>query len=454
MARPAPKPAVESASLLPVVALVGRPNVGKSTLFNCLTASRDALVSQQAGTTRDRQYGMAGRGRLVVVDTGGLGDADDINAQAELAIAEADLVVLMVDSRQGLNPDDERIAARLRSSGAAVIIAANKVDGRDPQLACADFHRLGMGAPLPLTASQGRGVGQLLRTLMARLPPPTAEPEQPPERLRIALLGRPNVGKSTLANRLLGQARLLVRDAPGTTRDSIWLPLDRAQDDGTVRKYCLIDTAGIRRHRRRGDLEQLSVIKSLQALAQAQVVLYMLDADEGVVEQDLRLLGHCLESGRALVLLLNKWDLLERPRRKAVREELQRRLSFLDFAAVHQVSALRTRSWKRVFAAIDEAWASANCKPATALLNKILAEAVERHRPPRRQGLRAKLRYAHCGGSNPPLVVVHGNRTESLSADYRRYLENHFRKRLEMRGAPLRVQLRTQDNPYKKSDGK
>ncbi|GIX21226.1 MAG: GTPase Der [Gammaproteobacteria bacterium] len=438
----------------PVIALVGRPNVGKSTLFNRLTRSRDALVADIPGLTRDRLYG---EGRLggkpyLVVDTGGLGmDEAGIDAlmaeQARQALLEADHVLWLVDARSGLTAADEQIADWLRRSGKPVWLVANKVDGLDAQAALADFHALGMGRPWPISAAHGRGVRQLIEAVLAGVPAPDAEQEADRRReqgIRVALLGRPNVGKSTLLNRMLGYERVIAYDQPGTTRDSIYVPFER---DG--RRYTLIDTAGIRRRSRvRATLEKFSVLKALQAMAEADVVILLMDAREGVVEQDLTLLHEVLERGRALIPAVNKWDGLDEAQRRRVLDELERRLAFLDFTRVHRLSALHGTGVGELFERIERAYENAGRELPTPLLNRLLQEALVRQSPPRVRSRRPKLRYAHQGGRHPPRIVIHGSALERLPADYRRYLRHWFQHRLGLSDTPLELEFRNAPNPY------
>ena len=431
--------------MLPVIALAGRPNVGKSTLFNALTRSRDALVADLPGLTRDRQYGLGkvGPQPYIVVDTGGLRDGRDgsidelVSHQALLAIEEADVVLLLVDGRDGLSGPDQDIVARLRRLDKPLQLVVNKTEGLDSSAALAEFYSLGLElAPLAISASHRRGLNTLMEQTLANLPGPTApEAEEVADRLRLAVVGRPNVGKSTLINRLLGEQRVLAFDQPGTTRDSVAVPFDRAG-----KHYTLIDTAGVRRRSRVSDsIEKFSIIKTLQAIEQADVIIMMVDARQGIAEQDATLLGFILDSGRALVLAVNKWDRLADEQRRTVRDELDRRLTFIDFAATHFISALHGSGVMDLWTAVDDAHRSATRDLSTAELSRILQQAVTRHPPPRIGGFASKLRYAHQGGKAPPLIVIHGNRTEKLPAAYRRYLINVFRKTLRLRGTPIRL---------------
>lgn len=439
--------------MLPVIAIVGRPNVGKSTLFNCLTRSRDALVANQPGLTRDRHYGLGKLGDrpYLVVDTGGLSSEKEeiaqlTRAQALKAVHEADLTLFVVDAREGLTASDLEIAAELRRSGKSIRLAVNKIDGLDPTLAVHEFHALGLGEPWPIAAVHGRGVQALMQSVVALLPPTpsTEEVNQEGDQIKVAIAGRPNVGKSTLVNRLLGEDRVVAHPTPGTTRDSIAIPLVR--DD---QRYQLIDTAGLRRRSRVAEkVEKFSVVKSLQAIEVADVVIFLIDAREGVTEQDAHLLGFVLDAGRALVMAANKWDGLTPPQRLEVRAGLERKLRFIDFAPIHFISALHGSGVGELFSAIASAWSSASRKLATPLLTRILIDAVSQHPPPSVRGRRIKLRFAHQGGRNPPLIVIHGNQTASTPEAYRRYLIRSFRKGLHLEGTPLRLEFKSGVNPY------
>jgi GTP-binding protein len=440
--------------MLPVIALVGRPNVGKSTLFNRLTRSRDALVADTPGLTRDRNYGdgKVGERPFIVIDTGGLtGDTDDLEGlmaqQSWQAVEEADLVLFMVDGRDGLTAADEVIAAALRRTGKSQLLVVNKTDGIDAGTAMADFFALGMGEPQPIAAAHGRGVTALVNTAMEQLP---VSPEVSPEaadddRIRVAVVGRPNVGKSTLINRILGEERVLAFDMPGTTRDSIFIPFER---DTTA--YTLIDTAGVRRRARINEaVEKFSVIKTLQAIGAAHVVILVLDAQQEISEQDASLAGYIAEKGRALILAVNKWDGLDAHERSRIVEQLERRLPFLDFATTCFISALHGSGVGELFPHIEKAYASAMRELPTPALTAILEKIVQEHQPPLVRGRRIKLRYAHQGGRNPPLVVIHGNQTERVPATYKRYLENAFRAAMKLSGTPIRIEFKTGSNPYK-----
>jgi GTP-binding protein len=442
--------------MIPVIALVGRPNVGKSTLFNRLTRTRDALVAAVPGLTRDRKYGdgRIGERPFIVVDTGGLAAGDReldglMERQAWQAIEEADLVFFLVDAREGLTGTDEVIAANLRRRGKPLTLVVNKTDGLDENTVLGDFYRLGLGEPQPVSATHGRGVERLLRTALAALPLPvdSGPPEEVPEdeqAVRVAIVGRPNAGKSTLVNRILGEQRVLASDQPGTTRDSIFIPFER---DGVT--YTLIDTAGVRRRARVTEaIEKFSIIKTLQAIDAAQVVILVLDARAGIGEQDATLAGYIAEKGRALVLAVNKWDGLEPHERRMVKDQLDRKLPFLGFASIRFISALHGTGVGELFPLVRRAYASAMRELSTPQLTEILERAVTAHQPPLVRGRRIKLRYAHQGGRNPPLIVIHGNQTESVPETYRRYLENAFRAALKLSGTPVRIEFRTGGNPY------
>lgn len=439
--------------MIPVIALVGRPNVGKSTLFNRLTKSHDALVANYPGLTRDRKYGegeFLGR-RYLLIDTGGItGEEEGIDsamaAQSMQAIEEADAVMLVVDSRDGLTPVDRRLAEYLRQKGRQVYLVANKIDGINPDVAMADFFELGISDIYPTTATHGRGVRQLMEAVLAPFPE-APEPEVEDEAahgIKIAVIGRPNVGKSTLVNRLLGEERVIVFDLPGTTRDSIYIDYER---EG--KSYTLIDTAGIRRRKNVSmAVEKFSIVKTLQAIDDANVVVLLVDAQEGLVDQDLHLMGTAIEAGRALVLAVNKWDGLDADNKNRIKSELQRRLRFVDFADIHFISALHGTGVGHLYESIEKAYASATDKLGTNRLTRILQDAVTEHQPPMVRGRRIKLRYAHAGGKNPPVIVIHGNQTDEVPSHYTRYLEKVFRKVLELQGTPVKIEYRSSDNPY------
>lgn len=439
--------------MLPVVALVGRPNVGKSTLFNVLTRTRDALVADLPGVTRDRHYGVCrlGERKFVLVDTGGLADSEEGLAgptarQVELAIDEADLVVFVVDARDGLLPTDQSIIAKLRRNSKQIVLAVNKTDGMDENLSLSEFARLGVSAAVPMAASHNHGTQKLLDTVLPLLP---AQDDEAQEALddggvRVAIIGRPNVGKSTLVNRLLGENRVIVSDIAGTTRDSIRVPLLR---DG--HKYTLIDTAGVRRRSRIEDaVEKFSVIKTLQSIDAANVVVMLLDANEGVTDQDAGLIGQVLEQGRALIIAINKWDGLKKYDREQCANSLQRKLTFVEWAPQVTISALHGTGISELMKLVNRAHASANRKLTSSDLTRALESAYAAYQPPLVRGHAPKLKYAHPGGSNPPTIVIHGSRTKHLAESYRRYLENFFRARYKLVGTPIRIDFREGENPY------
>ena len=440
--------------MLPVIALIGRPNVGKSTLFNRLTRSRDALVADYPGLTRDRQYGFGRLGQIpyLVIDTGGVaggevGIEEAMVEQTVRALKEADAAIIMVDGRSGLTPADEHVADLARKHSKKTWLAVNKAEGLDAAIASGEFHALGLGEPVAVSATHGDRISALIEAVLSDFDaePPQDEEDDDDKELRIAVVGRPNVGKSTLANRLLGEERLVVFDQPGTTRDSVAVPFERND-----RKYVLIDTAGIRRRSRVSEaIEKFSIVKALQAIEQAQVVIAVLDAQEGVTEQDVSLLGLVLERGRALVIVTNKWDGLPADQRKKVRDDLERRLPFLDFAERITVSALHGTAVGDLLPAVERAYSAAMRDLSTTELTRELEAAVMEHAPPMIRGRRIRLRYAHQGGRNPPVIVVHGNQTEKLPETYRRYLVNRFRKAFKLKGTPVRMAFKTSDNPYK-----
>ncbi|MBL7251499.1 ribosome biogenesis GTPase Der [Alloalcanivorax sp. C16-2] len=443
----------------PVIALVGRPNVGKSTLFNRLTRTRDAIVADFPGLTRDRQYGdgKLGERPYTVVDTGGIGESEEgidrpMTDQARQAVGEADAVLFLVDGRAGLTAADEQVAMELRKLPKPVFLVVNKTDGLDPETAMADFYALGLSDLFPIAAAHGRGVRAMVNTVLDAFPDAEDEEAVPedPDTVRVAVLGRPNVGKSTLINRILGEERVIVYDHAGTTRDSIEVPFTRQpKDGGEPRDYVLIDTAGIRRRGKVHEaVEKFSVIKALQAVDAAQVVVLVVDARDGITDQDLHLLGYVLEAGRALVVAVNKWDGLEPDHRQWVKTELERRLHFVPWVKVHFISALHGTGVGDLFGYVERAWESAFLKLGSNALTRMLQDITVSHPPPRNGRFRAKLRYAHLGGSNPPTVVIHGNRTESLPNSYQRYLENRFRELLKIEGSPIRLELKSGDNPY------
>ena len=476
--------------MLPVIALVGRPNVGKSTLFNRLTRTRDALVADFPGLTRDRQYGQAkfGEYEFIVIDTAGIyGEEEGVDAlmveQSMQAVEEADLIFLMVDARAGLQTTDEEIVNRLRRQQKSAVLLVNKIDGVDEDQAMADFFKLGINETFAVSAAQGRGLSQLLDASLEKViselettqgideladeivdsqdddlsedfdefaadDDSDEEVERAPFEdlpIKLAIVGRPNVGKSTLTNRILGEERVVVYDMPGTTRDSVYIPMEREGQD-----YILIDTAGIRRRGKVNEaIEKFSVVKTLQAIEDANVVLLVMDAQAGVTDQDLSLLGFVLNAGRSLVIAMNKWDGLQSHERQRIKDELDRRLDFVDFARVHFISALHGTGVGHLYESVQEAYQSATTRVSTSLLTRILKGATEDHNPPMVNSRRIKLRYAHPGGYNPPLFIIHGNMVEKLPSSYKRYLMNYFRRSLKIMGSPIRIDFKEGENPFK-----
>lgn len=466
--------------MLPVVALVGRANVGKSTLFNRLTRTRDALVADYPGLTRDRKYGSVKYEGLefIAVDTGGI-DGNEHGIEVEMAdqslkaIDEADVVLFMVDARAGVTAGDQAIANHLRRLDKQVFLVANKTDGLDADTAIADFYSLGLGQHIyAIAAAHGRGVSALLnRALVPLLSPEQVEAlnadnepdtdtndletltdEQAAaeaarlrnEHIKLAIVGRPNVGKSTLTNRILGEERVVVFDMPGTTRDAIYIPMQRNERD-----YTLIDTAGVRRRGKIDDMvEKFSVVKTLQAIEDANVVILVLDARQGISDQDLSILGFVLNAGRSLVIAVNKWDGLNESIKDDIKRELDRRLGFIDFARLHFISALHGSGVGNLFESVEEAFDSATKRVSTALLTRIMKMAQEDHQPPMVHGRRVKLKYAHAGGYNPPIIVIHGNQVNDLPDSYKRYLMNYYRKALQMMGTPIKIEFREGENPF------
>ncbi|MEP7281347.1 MAG: ribosome biogenesis GTPase Der [Rubrivivax sp.] len=442
----------------PVLAIVGRPNVGKSTLFNRITKSRDAIVADFSGLTRDRHYGDArlGAREFIVVDTGGFepsvdhGIVKQMAAQTRQAVAEADIVILVVDVRAGVSAQDHEIATELRQRNKRVLLAVNKAEGMLEAPQVAEFHELGIGEPHPVSAAHGQGIRSLLEAAFETLAPTEDEaeraaPEDADDRpIRLAVAGRPNVGKSTLINAWLGEERLVAFDQPGTTRDAIHVPFER---DG--RRFELIDTAGLRRKGRVFEaIEKFSVVKTLQAISDANVVLLLLDASQGVTDQDAHIAGYILESGRAVVLAVNKWDMVDAYQRQMLERSIETRLAFLKFATLLHISALKRQGIGAVWKAIGLAHASATCNLPTPQLTRLIHEAVE-HQAPRRNGrFRPKLRYAHQGGMNPPVIVVHGTSLEHVTDSYKRYLEGRLRAHFKLVGTPLRIEMRSADNPF------
>jgi GTP-binding protein len=438
--------------MLPVIALVGRPNVGKSTLFNVLTGTRDALVADLPGLTRDRKYGFGKGGPVpyLVVDTGGLvADADGVEVlmarQTLRAIDEADRVLFMVDAREGLSPSDHFVAQTLRKLGKPVILVVNKAEGLDASSAVADFYQLGFGDPQAISSAHGDGVRALMERALAGFEASDAALPDVHEDIRVAVIGRPNVGKSTLINRLLGEERLIAFDQPGTTRDAVFVPFER---DG--RKYTLIDTAGVRRRARVGEgVEKFSVIKALQAVDSANVVIGVIDAHDTVAEQDASLFGLVAERGRALLIAVNKWDGIPSDKRDEIRAGLDLRLPFLDFAPIHFISALHGTGVGELLRGVGDAYDASMREMPTPELTRVLETAVQQHQPPLVRGRRIKLRYAHQGGKNPPIIVVHGNQVQHVPDAYKRYLGNVFRKNFRLEGTPVRIQFRSDENPFK-----
>jgi GTP-binding protein len=447
--------------MLPVVALVGRPNVGKSTLFNALTRSRDALVADVPGVTRDRQYGYGkvGHAPYVVIDTGGIveqpaGIEAPMRLQTERAVAEADVLVFIVDARSGITPQDEFIARLLRRAGKRVVLAANKAEGLDSDVATAEFHGLGFGEPVPLSAAHGQGARELIEVVLGA---PDADAEDDdgrvdsealagkvPDAIRVAIIGRPNVGKSTLVNRLLGEERVIASDMPGTTRDSIFVPFSR---DG--RDFELIDTAGVRRRAKIDDaIERASVSKTLQAIFEAHVVIVVLDAHEGIGEQDASVLGLALERGRALLIAVNKWDNIPMERREEIRSQLALKLDFATFVPLHFISARHGTGVGELAQAVIRAFDAAMREMRTPELTKTLERAMVQHQPPLVRGRRIKLRYAHQGGRNPPRIVIHGNQTKHVPDSYKRFLANVFRETFDLFASPVAIDFRTDANPF------
>ncbi|KZX01092.1 GTP-binding protein Der [Pseudoalteromonas luteoviolacea] len=464
--------------MLPVIALVGRPNVGKSTLFNRLTRTRDALVADFPGLTRDRKYGQADYDgyEFIVVDTGGIDGSEEgieteMAEQSLLAIEEADIVLFLVDARAGMTAADQAIAQHLRKQEKKSFIVANKTDGIDADSSCAEFYQLALGDIHQIAAAHGRGVTQLLEATLGPIVAELAQQEDDIEQsdesiselylegeealeegksgfedkpVKLAIIGRPNVGKSTLTNRILGEERVIVYDMPGTTRDSIYIPMTRNE-----REYVLIDTAGVRKRKKVSDVvEKFSVIKTLKAIEDANVILLVVDAREGISDQDLSLLGFALNSGRSLVIAVNKWDGLDNYVKERIKSELDRRLGFIDFARLHFISALHGTGVGHLFESVDEAYESATKRVSTAMLRRIMDMAQADHQPPLVRGRRVKLKYAHAGGYNPPRIVIHGNQVHDLPDSYKRYLMNYYRKALNIMGTPIKIEFREGDNPY------
>jgi GTP-binding protein len=445
----------------PIIALVGRPNVGKSTLFNRLTGKRDALVADHSGLTRDRIYGNVDQDgcSFILIDTGGLTDQNDdmsdlMRKQSDLAIDECDLILFLVDGRSGRTAADEIIAKSLRNVDKPILLIVNKSEGEQRELIASDFYSLGFGEPHVISASQGRGIHDLYDGLKQALPAVEIYGDELPEdtsnTIRLAVLGRPNVGKSTLINRIMGEERVVAFDEPGTTRDSIHIPFEK-----NGKEYILIDTAGVRRRSKVSEmLEKFSIVKTLQALEEANVVILVLDAHEGIVEQDLHLAGLIIESGRAVVIAVNKWDGLDKTEREWVASNIERRLPFLNFAETHFISALHGSGVGLLLKTVNQAYDSAMAQLPTPRLTRVLEDAVSDHPPPLVHGRRIKFRYAHLGGKNPPRIIIHGNQTDATPNSYRRYLENTFRDVLKLKGTPIRIEFKTGNNPFNESKKK
>ena len=439
--------------MIPVIALIGRPNVGKSTLFNQLTRSREALVADLEGLTRDRKYGegKVGGRPYIVIDTGGITGAEEgidlpMAQQSMAAAEEADVVLLMLDARAGLTGVDQELVAMLRRQSIDFHVVVNKIDGLNVDAALSEFYTLGVDPLFQMAASHNRGVRSMIEIVLEAYPEPALEEptEEHNQGIKVAIVGRPNVGKSTLVNRLLGEERVVVYDHPGTTRDSVYIDFERGEDH-----YTLIDTAGVRRRKNvRESVEKFSIVKTLKAIDDANVVLLLMDAHEGIVDQDMHLLGHCIEAGRALVVVINKWDGLDDYQKDRIKTTINRRLKFVDFAQMHFISALHGSGVGLLYESINGAYAAATQKLSTNYLTRILEGALADHPPPMVNGRRIKLRYAHAGGQNPPRIVIHGNQTDKLPNSYERYLENVYRRELGIEGTPIKIELRTSENPY------
>lgn len=443
--------------MLPVIALVGRPNVGKSTLFNRLTHSQDALVADFPGLTRDRQYGEAkfNDKSFIVVDTGGIG-VDDLavdklmSRQSSIALEEASIVFFLVDGRSGLTAVDQEIADRLRKTSKPIYLIVNKTDGLDEEIACSDFRSLGFVNIHAISATHGRGLHSLLRSVTVSFLPSEEISAAEDHSIKIAFVGRPNVGKSTLINRILGEERVVVYDMPGTTRDSISIPFERDKQ-----QYTLIDTAGMRRRARVDEkIEKFSIIKTLQSIKACHVCLMLIDAKEGLTEQDMHLLGFIIETGKALVVVVNKWDGLEEEHKEKVRQDLDRRLGFVQFAKIRFISALHGSGVGLLFKDIEQAYASAVQALSTPYLTRLLQDLIQQHTPPMVKGRRIKMRYAHAGGHNPPVIIIHGNQLDALPGSYKRYLINAFTEKLNLVGTPLKIEFKGGENPFKDKKNK
>ena len=442
----------------PVIAIVGRPNVGKSTLFNRLTRSRDALVADFSGLTRDRHYGNGRLGdrEFICIDTGGFepvaktGILAEMAKQTKQAVVEADIVVFLVDGRLGLAPQDRVISDFLRKTGRPIILAVNKAEGISGNVVASDFYELGLGVPIPISSAHGDGVRAMLDEALdtLKIPEPDDEIQEKDRSTRIAVVGRPNVGKSTLINTLLGEERVIAFDMPGTTRDAIEIPFVRGN-----KPYTLIDTAGLRKRGKIFEaIEKFSVVKTLQAIADCNVVVLMLDAQQDISEQDAHIAGFIVEAGRALVVAINKWDGLDSHQKETCRNDIARKLRFLDFANIHTISAIKGFGLKELFKDIDLAFGAAMVKMPTPQLTRIMIEAVEFQQPKRVGRFRPKLRYAHQGGSNPPIVIIHGNGLDGVTDSYKRYLEGRYREEFKLRGTPLRIEFRSSKNPFLESN--
>lgn len=439
----------------PVLALVGRPNVGKSTLFNRLTKSRDAIVADYAGLTRDRHYGNGKQGKheYIVIDTGGFepdatsGIFKEMARQTRQAVAEADVVIFVVDAREGISAQDYEIAKYLRRLGKPCLLAANKAEGMLDGTRLVDFFELGLGQVHALSAAHGQGIREIVELALAplNLPDPEEEDlEREPGVIKLAVAGRPNVGKSTLINTWLGEERLVAFDLPGTTRDAISVPFER-----NGQKFELVDTAGLRRRGKVFEaIEKFSVVKTLQAIESSNVVLLLIDATQGVTDQDAHIAGYILENGRAVVLAINKWDAVDEYQRELVKRSIETRLPFLKFAAMHLISATKRQGLGPLWASIAQAYKAANCKMSTPVLTRLLLEAVQFQSPKRSGMFRPKMRYAHQGGMNPPIIVIHGNSLEHVTDAYKRFLEGRFRKEFDLVGTPMRIEMKTSSNPY------